>query len=234
MDRVATRTILFLDGRDLSLDLENTFLARPECRIVLASPELEPLDAVQRERPDLLVIEVRASRTAGLRVCRALKADPALRRIPVLLLSTPTLRDEARRAGADAIVFIPLVQREFLAIVRRLVPIATRREPRCPVHLRVTLGDGGEAIQVHSRDLSERGMSLTASRHPAPGTGIRLRFALGGGEREIECGAVGRGPREPGGAPGGFAVEFDSIDPRDRERIGRFVSERLARPVEPS
>jgi len=228
----ASRKILFLDGRDLVLDLENTFLARPEFQVVFGPPGQEPLDLIRRERPDLLVLELHASSPASLKVCRAVKRDPVLGETPVLLLSTPTLRRDARAAGADAVVFTPLVQREFLEIVRHLLPIASRRESRCPVHLKVTLAEGGEEFEARGRDLSETGMSLSASRCPAPGSSVRLRFLLQEGEEEIACGAIVRGPRGPGGAAGGFGVEFDGMGPSDRERIARFVRDRLSRPIE--
>jgi CheY-like chemotaxis protein len=228
----ASRKILFLDGGDLVLDLESTFLARPEFHVVHGSPGQDPLGLIQRERPDLLVLELHASNPASLKVCRAVKGDPVLGETPVLLLSTPTLRRDARAAGADAVVFTPLVHREFLEIVRRLLPIASRRDARCPVHMKVALAEGGDEFEAWSRDLSETGMSLSASRCPAPGAGVRLRFVLPEGAEEISCGAIVRGPRGPGGAAGGFGVEFDGMDPSDRERIARFVRDRLSRPIE--
>ena len=57
----------FLDGRDVVLDLENTFLARPELRVVFEPPGQDPLEAIRRERPDLLVLELHASSTASLK-----------------------------------------------------------------------------------------------------------------------------------------------------------------------
>ncbi len=232
MAGAASRKILFLDRHDVILDLEETFLARPEFVVVLEPLGKDPLETIRRERPDLLVLELRAASTAALGICRAVKADPALARTPVLLLSTPTLRRQARGSGADAIVFTPLVQRELLAVVPRLLPLASRRGSRCPVHLKVVLAAGGEEVEAFSVDLSESGMSLTATRSPATGDLVRLRFRLPDDPEEIACGAIVRGPRERAGATGGFGVEFHALGPSDRERISRFVSLRLSTPVD--
>ncbi len=232
MTRAASRKILFLDGRDAALDLERTFLARPEFRVIQAPPGPDPLETVRRERPDLLVLELHASGARALGVCRAVKADPLLKPTPVLLLGPPTRRREVREAGADAVVFTPLVQREFLAVVRRLIPLAARREPRCPVHLKVALSVGGEEVEASSADLSESGMSLYAIPSPSAGARVRLRFRLPGDDREIACGAVVRGSRGAAGTSGGFGVEFEGPSSADRERISGFVRGRLSTPVE--
>jgi len=229
------RKILVLDAQPLALEFEKTFLERPEIVLVFAPAGGDPVAAVRRECPDLVVLDLHAANRESLSACLAIRSDPEAARIPVILLSTPTLRLEAESSGADAVVFRPLVRREFLEVVRRFLPLAERRSPRYPVHARFTfIHDGGE-IQAFSLDLSETGVFLRANRFPPAGATLALRFRLPGDEGEIACDGVVRGSRDPGlGAGGsvGFGVEFQGMEPTDCARLSRFVGERLSRPVE--
>jgi len=79
------------------------------------------LEAVRRERPDLVVSDVMMPRMSGTELCRAIKSDPALRSTPVILLtarvgSEATLEGYAH--GADDFVAKPFHPRVLLARVR--------------------------------------------------------------------------------------------------------------------
>jgi DNA-binding response OmpR family regulator len=71
--------------------------------------------------PDIVVSDVMLPGRSGLDLLRLLRADPALRRIPVLLLtarSGPDAAVEAFRLGADDYLIKPFDARELLARVR--------------------------------------------------------------------------------------------------------------------
>jgi response regulator RpfG family c-di-GMP phosphodiesterase len=77
---------------------------------------------IRAARPDVVVLDVNMPGTTGLELCVELKADPATRDIPVILLtgSTGGTSAEAKRVGADAFVRKPFSPLELLAIAERL------------------------------------------------------------------------------------------------------------------
>jgi len=61
------------------------------------------LEAAARERPDLILLDVMMPGIDGFEVCRLLKADAAMKAIPVIFLTAmndPTLNAKAFEAGA--------------------------------------------------------------------------------------------------------------------------------------
>ena len=78
--------------------------------------------AMDRQRPDAIVLDVGMPGTNGLEYCRELKADPGTREIPVVLLTglETEMKAAANGAGADAFVRKPFSPLELLAIVERL------------------------------------------------------------------------------------------------------------------
>jgi response regulator RpfG family c-di-GMP phosphodiesterase len=118
--------------------------------------EAESADAARKriraERPDVIVLDVNMPGTTGLELCTELKADPATRDIPIILLtgSTGGTSASAKRAGADAFVRKPFSPLELLAVAERLagglygVPFRASKKR----------GDGPEEeLLLYARDL---------------------------------------------------------------------------------
>lgn len=83
--RLANRLIHVADGQ-AALD----YLLRQD---VFADPETSP-------RPNLILLDLRLPKVDGLEVLERIKADPALRRIPVVILTTSAAEADMTRAYA--------------------------------------------------------------------------------------------------------------------------------------
>jgi two-component system alkaline phosphatase synthesis response regulator PhoP len=87
-------------------------------RILEADEGLEALKVARRERPDLVLLDVRLPGLSGLDVCREIKSDPALSRTKVVIISVQaagTDRVAGLDAGADEYVVKPFSPRALLA-----------------------------------------------------------------------------------------------------------------------
>ena len=85
---VPALTILVADDdADMRLYLRTCLRGQVAARVVGAGDGVEALHLARALRPDLIVCDVVMPRLDGHGLCRALKADPALAAIPVLLIS---------------------------------------------------------------------------------------------------------------------------------------------------
>jgi two-component system cell cycle response regulator DivK len=85
----------------------------------------EALAVAVRERPDLILMDIQLPLLDGYEATRRIKADPALRAIPVIVVTSYALSgDEAKAlaAGCDAYVTKPFSPRALLAKIRQYVP----------------------------------------------------------------------------------------------------------------
>ena len=103
-------------------------------RDLLTSAGYESLEAVtgeegvalaETQRPDLILMDIQLPGLDGYEATRRIKANPALRHIPVIAVTSYALSGDdvkAREAGCDAYVTKPFSPRALLAKVREYLP----------------------------------------------------------------------------------------------------------------
>nr|WP_276588753.1 MULTISPECIES: response regulator [unclassified Sphingomonas] len=121
--RVAKR-VLVVEDNELNLKLFCDLLRAHE---YAAEPVRDGREAVERARafqPDLIVMDIQMPHVTGYELILELKADEALRAIPVMAVTAYAGRDDEERiraAGADAYVSKPISLARFMDVVGSLV-----------------------------------------------------------------------------------------------------------------
>jgi DNA-binding response OmpR family regulator len=118
----ATLSVLVVDGNPASRERVRAALDA-QCVVRFASGVREALDALRTQPPDLLVSEVDLTDGSGLDLCEEIRATPALKRLPIMLLTDRASIDDkvaGFQAGADDYVVKPVDARLFHARVRLL------------------------------------------------------------------------------------------------------------------
>jgi len=218
--------ILLVDDMRSFLDLEATFLARAECLILTAATGLEGIRVARAEKPDLVVLDIEMPEMNGIQACRILKSDPVTARIPVIVLTSMQMEDEARRAGADHFLRKPIDEPTFLEEVKRFLPIVERSETRVVVDAAVTLWRDGERFEGRLVNLSRTGFYVaTARRHPI-GARLEVSFTLGEDAGSRPVGGEALVVRH-GDDPPGFGCRFRQVSSGTRLVVEDWV-ERVA------
>jgi class 3 adenylate cyclase/CheY-like chemotaxis protein len=124
--RTATAKILVVDDVALNVKLLADLLAAKGYRTCTAASGAEALAALEREHPDLVLLDVMMPGMSGYEVCAAIRADPANAMLPVVLVTALDPAQERAKgldAGADDFLSKPVSQAELLARVRSLLRI---------------------------------------------------------------------------------------------------------------
>lgn len=113
----ATKRILIADDSAYARGIL-AFLLRHRGYEVLECEDGErALARARSERPDLVILDAMMPGRSGFEVCAALRADPDLRGLPVVLLTAmgPEAADLGARAGADECVLKPFRVQDLLS-----------------------------------------------------------------------------------------------------------------------
>lgn len=89
--------------------------------LLVATGGYRGLDMVKKEKPDLVLLDIRMDDLDGFEVLKRMKADPTLKGIPVYLLTNMGEKDAAekgKRLGAEAYVMkAKLTPQEVVSLV---------------------------------------------------------------------------------------------------------------------
>jgi DNA-binding response OmpR family regulator len=148
------RTVLVVDDEATVRDIVGQYLTRDGFRVVATGDGGEVTALVERESPDLVVLDVMLPGVNGLELCRAIHARWP---IPVILLtarSQETDRIVGLELGADDYVTKPFSPRELVARVRAVL----RRAGGDPVPDVLVLGE--LEIDLPAREVRVRGRGV--------------------------------------------------------------------------
>ncbi|MBN1964842.1 MAG: response regulator transcription factor [Anaerolineae bacterium] len=159
--------ILVVDDDSHVLRATTRVLQSAGFSVSAASSGSEALNLIKEQRPDLIVLDIIMPEMDGLEVCRRLRADPFLAKIPILFLtakSRPTDAAQALDAGGDDFLTKPFEVIELPARARALL----RRAPGGPLDPASDyLGSGTLRLHVTQPEVrvGDQAIELTAIEH---------------------------------------------------------------------
>jgi DNA-binding response OmpR family regulator len=118
--------ILIADDNVQNVELLEAYLSGVDCEISTAFDGEETLRAVERDRPDLILLDVMMPKLSGFEVCRKIRANPD--RQGTLILMVTALNETADfergvQAGTDDFLTKPVNKVELLCRVKSLLRV---------------------------------------------------------------------------------------------------------------
>jgi len=220
--------VLMVDEAGLFRMLEASFLRRLGCEIVRAQDGPDLIRKATDKAPSLILLDAQKPKMDGPECVRALKADPSMRAIPVLVVTTRDGVAVCCEAGADATLTRPFERGALELALSSLGRVAHREGPRRSASGWVRVEVSGGRRRGRLKDISRTGL-FVALPDPLPvlaRIGVCLRLAGPEGERQVR--AHGVVVRQVSQDPDshlipGVGVRFLDIDARDERHIDHYV-----------
>ena len=116
-----TKKILVVEDQEDNRQILRDLLGQAGYEMIEAKDGEQALAQAAKHRPDLILMDIQLPLMDGYEATRRLKADPALRAIPVIVVTSYALSGDdakARAAGCDAYVAKPYSPGALLAKMR--------------------------------------------------------------------------------------------------------------------
>jgi hypothetical protein len=132
------------DSPTQSMNLQY-LLERHDCQVTACANGAEALAHARKHKPDVIISDIVMPLMNGYELCRALKSDPGLRDVPVLLVTSLNDPEDVLRgldAGADSFILKPYEENFLINRVRFvMVHRQMRRVDRGEIGLEINLND---------------------------------------------------------------------------------------------
>jgi two-component system cell cycle response regulator DivK len=120
-----SKRILVVEDQDDNRRIIRDLLASAGYELIEATDGEAGVRMAESERPDLILMDIQLPVLDGHEATRRIKAEPELRAIPIIVVTSYALSgDEAKAvaAGADGYVAKPFSPRQLLAMIRKFLP----------------------------------------------------------------------------------------------------------------
>ena len=102
--------IMIVDDDAEITNLVEVTLTRDDYQLVKVHNGAEAVSRAKAELPDLILLDIVMPKKDGYAVCREIRADPAIKHIPIVMLTSMGGEEQIRKgldAGADAYMAKP-------------------------------------------------------------------------------------------------------------------------------
>ncbi len=116
------KKILLVEDNEMNRDMLSRRLQRKGFEVLIAVDGGEGVTAAKAHRPDLILMDMSLPVIDGWEAARRLKADPALRHIPLIALTAHAMHGDearARASGCDDYLSKPIDEDLLFAKLRR-------------------------------------------------------------------------------------------------------------------
>ena len=125
-EAIAGASVLLVDDHEQNLELLQAYLEELGCSIAMARDGMEAVEAIEKNPPDLVLLDVMMPKLSGYQVCEKIKSDPDTRDIPVIMVTALGEISDVERAvdvGADDFLTKPVHQLELVTRVKSLLRV---------------------------------------------------------------------------------------------------------------
>jgi signal transduction histidine kinase/DNA-binding response OmpR family regulator len=148
------RVVLVIDDDPNALDLLGRTLQEAGLRVVTASDGQEALNLARTLHPAAITLDVLMPGMDGWEVLRELKADPATRDIPVIMVTMTDDRELGYALGATEFLTKPVQRAQLVQLLERYAPEDAERRA-------LVVDDKAENREVLRRALEEEGWQVS-------------------------------------------------------------------------
>ncbi len=233
--RDGAKRILVVDDVKLFRDLVQVVLGGTGYRVIAAESGREALEIARQEPPDLVLLDLYMPEMDGEATCRALRSEPALTDVPVIMVTSGSGPSEVARcveAGCDDYVLKPIRRGPLVRKITGLVDERAFERVRVPLDVPVEFGPapGTSAREGRAVNISAGGLFVETAEPVDPGAHLALSFALPVPEAGRPLSANGRvawvnrgHERRKRDCGPGMGIAFRDLSDAGRSLITRFV-----------
>jgi two-component system cell cycle response regulator DivK len=118
------KSVLIVEDNELNMKLFNDLLEAHGYRTLRTANGVEAITIAEKEKPDLIIMDIQLPEVSGIDVIRWLKARDELKAIPVIAITAFAMKGDEERIraeGCEAYLSKPISVSKFFETVRNFL-----------------------------------------------------------------------------------------------------------------
>jgi CheY-like chemotaxis protein len=118
------KTVLVIEDNEMNMKLVRVLLQMGQYDILEAMDAESGIPLARAHKPDLILMDIHLPGMDGLSATRIIKADPALKQIRVIALTSYAMEGDEKKAieaGCDGYITKPIDTRTFLDTIAKFI-----------------------------------------------------------------------------------------------------------------
>lgn len=119
-------SVLVVDDEPMTQNMIRMMLEPAGFEVFAAMDGIEALEFVQKQLPDVIILDVMMPKMDGLEVCRTLRSQPKTAKLPIMMFSGKTdftAEEEGLAAGANCYRFKPISRADLIDTLQKLLQL---------------------------------------------------------------------------------------------------------------
>jgi len=110
--------VLLAEDDHTMVSLLKTLLKMEGFEVVALDVNSDVPAAVQREKPDVLLMDVHLGKQSGMDIVRSIRGDPTLAGVRIVMTSGMNVKDECLRSGANHFLLKPFMPDDLIKVLK--------------------------------------------------------------------------------------------------------------------
>lgn len=127
LNQIKSSKILVVDDVQSNLDLIQGYFVNSHHHLWLAHNGIEAIQIAEQQQPDLIMMDWRMPELNGVEATKQLKANPATKHIPIIILTASSLEREHQELSSiqDGFLHKPVSRSQLFLVLKQLLPMDT-------------------------------------------------------------------------------------------------------------
>jgi CheY-like chemotaxis protein len=186
-----SKTILIVDDAPFFLKMAADFFRREQVNIITARSGPEAKEVFNRERPDLVFMDLYMPGGDGDEACKEIKNDYSLKSAPIVMMTSSDHSQDlerCRKAGCDDFIHKPFTRDLLLSTTRKFIKLPGWSGKRVKTKAPVKYGDNAEKLLTGAvTDISVGGFFLETDELMPIGSELHIKLKLCQDFSPVQC-----------------------------------------------
>ncbi|MFT6332458.1 MAG: two-component system cell cycle response regulator DivK [Lentimonas sp.] len=126
-DEIEPKNVMIIEDNQLNQKIADMIIKQLGHDTIQVYEGIKAIETAKKEKPVLIILDIKLPDISGIDICKELKADEELRKIPVIVVTALSSAEEKRHiiaeSGCDNYIAKPFLPHMFADAIGRYIPV---------------------------------------------------------------------------------------------------------------